>query len=135
MKLPNEGAKTEFSRIRRLRRVGLLFRRHFVEANSSVVVGDGERFVVGSKIDVEAGGSLFETHYVKGDFFVRRPEPKEAARVTKRHPEPDRQISERRFPPYLKRVLKRLGLKGRLHTFRRSFIRFAAYEGVSERVL
>jgi site-specific recombinase XerD len=46
-----------------------------------------------------------------------------------------RQISERRLLQYLKRVLKRLGLRGHLHTFRHSFISFAAFEGVSERVL
>ena len=57
------------------------------------------------------------------------------ARVTSRHPERDRQISERRLLQYLKRLLKRLGLRGHLHTFRHSFISFAAYEGVSERVL
>jgi integrase len=57
------------------------------------------------------------------------------ARVTSRHPTAGRQISERRLLQYLKRLLKRLGLKGHLHTFRHSFISFAAYEGVSERVL
>lgn len=57
------------------------------------------------------------------------------ARVTARNPTPGRQISERRLLQYLKRVLKRLGLRGHLHTFRHSFISFAAYEGISERVL
>jgi len=57
------------------------------------------------------------------------------ARVTPRHPQPGRQISARRLLQYLKRILKRLGLPGHLHTFRHSFISFAAYEGVSERVL
>jgi integrase len=57
------------------------------------------------------------------------------ARVTPRNPLPGRQISERRLLQYLKRVLKRLGLKGHLHTFRHAFISFAAYEGISERVL
>ncbi len=57
------------------------------------------------------------------------------ARVTARHPQPDRQISERRLLDYLKRVLKRLGLVGHLHTFRHSFISFAACEGIPERVL
>lgn len=57
------------------------------------------------------------------------------ARVTTRHPESGRQISERRLLQYLKRALKPLGLTGHLHTFRHSFISFAAYEGVSERVL
>jgi site-specific recombinase XerD len=57
------------------------------------------------------------------------------ARPTSRHPTPGRQISERRALQYLKRILKALGLRGHLHTFRHSFISFAAYEGVSERVL
>jgi site-specific recombinase XerD len=57
------------------------------------------------------------------------------ARVTRRHPDAGRQISEQRLLQYLKRVLKRLGLKGHLHTFRHSFISFAAYEGIPERVL
>jgi integrase len=57
------------------------------------------------------------------------------ARVTRQHPQQGRQMSERRLLQYLKRVLKRLGLQGHLHTFRHSFISFAAYEGVSERVL
>ena len=35
----------------------------------------------------------------------------------------------------LKRVLKRLDLRGHLHTFRHSFISFAAIRGGSERVL
>jgi len=58
-----------------------------------------------------------------------------SARVTRRNPEANRQISERRLLQYLKRVLKPLGLHGHLHTFRHSFISFAAYNGVSERVL
>ncbi len=57
------------------------------------------------------------------------------ARVTSRHPQAGRQISARRLLQYLKRDLKRLGLPGHLHTFRHSFNSFAAYEGVSERVL
>jgi integrase len=57
------------------------------------------------------------------------------ARVTQRHPIVGRQISERRQLDYLKRLLKRLGLKGHLHTFRHSFISFAANSGVAERVL
>jgi site-specific recombinase XerD len=57
------------------------------------------------------------------------------ARVTTRHPEVGRQISERRLLQYLKRVLKRLGYVGHLHTFRHSFISFAANTGVPERLL
>lgn len=58
-----------------------------------------------------------------------------AARVTRQHPQRNRQISERRLLQYLKRLLKRFGLAGHLHTFRHSFISFAAVEGVPERVL
>ena len=57
------------------------------------------------------------------------------ARVTARHPGKGRQISERRLLQYLKRLLKRLSLEGHLHTFRHSFISFAANSGVAERVL
>lgn len=57
------------------------------------------------------------------------------ARVTARHPEVGRQISERRLLQYLKRILKRLGYVGHLHTFRHSFISFAANSGIPERVL
>jgi len=45
------------------------------------------------------------------------------------------QLCERRLLKYLKQILKPLGLRGHVHTFRHSFISFAAYEGVSERVL
>jgi len=58
-----------------------------------------------------------------------------SARVSRLHPQAGRQISERRLLQYLKRILKRLGLEGHLHTFRHSFISFAACEGVPERVL
>lgn len=57
------------------------------------------------------------------------------ARVTKRHSDYGRQISERRLLQYLKRILKRLKLKGHLHTFRHSFISHAALHNVPERVL
>lgn len=57
------------------------------------------------------------------------------ARVTRHHPEPGRQLSERRLLQYLKRILKPLGLSGHLHTFRHSFISFAALKGTPERVL
>jgi integrase len=57
------------------------------------------------------------------------------ARPTSRCPTVDRQISERRLLQDLKRLLKPLGLRGHLHTFRHSFISFAAYEGIPERVL
>ena len=57
------------------------------------------------------------------------------AQCTTRQPQEGRQSSERRLLQYLKRVLKRLGLQGHLHTFRHSFISHAAIQGVSERVL
>lgn len=57
------------------------------------------------------------------------------ARVTARHPVTGRQISERRLLQYLKRILKRLGLQGHLHTFRHSFISFAACRNIPERIL
>jgi site-specific recombinase XerD len=57
-----------------------------------------------------------------------------SARKTCKHPE-QRQISERRLLQYLKRLLKKLGLKGHLHTFRHTFISHAAIQGVPERVL
>lgn len=57
------------------------------------------------------------------------------ARSVSGHLQAGRQFSERRLLEYLKRLLKRLGLKGHLHTFRHSFISFAAQHGVSERVL
>jgi integrase len=57
------------------------------------------------------------------------------ARPTRRYPTVERQISERRLLQYLKRLLKPLGLKGHLHTFRHSFVSFAAYQNIPERVL
>jgi hypothetical protein len=47
----------------------------------------------------------------------------------------DHQISERRLLEYLKRVLKRLGLKGHLHTFRHAFISHALTQGVPEAIV
>jgi len=42
--------------------------------------------------------------------------------TTKKHPEQSRQISERRTLAALKRVLVRIGIEGKLHSFRlRSF--------------
>ena len=41
---------------------------------------------------------------------------------SRKYPKGDHQISERRLLQYLKRVLKQLGLKGHIHTFRHSFI-------------
>lgn len=45
------------------------------------------------------------------------------------------QISERRLLEHLKRILKRLGLQGHLHTFRHSFISRALLAGVAEAVV
>jgi integrase len=54
------------------------------------------------------------------------------SKVSARFPRADRQISERRSLQYLKRVLKRLGLDGHLHTFRHSFISNALMSGIPE---
>ncbi len=45
---------------------------------------------------------------------------------------PARQIRQRRLLEYLKRVLKKLGLPGHLHTFRHTFISLALTRGVPE---
>lgn len=52
-----------------------------------------------------------------------------------RYPQGDHQISERRLLQYLKRILKRLGLPGHVHTFRHSFISDALTKGIPEAVL
>ncbi len=52
-----------------------------------------------------------------------------------RYPKGDHQISERRLLQYLKRILKRLGLPGHVHTFRHSFISDALTKGIPEAVL
>ena len=57
------------------------------------------------------------------------------ANASARYPEGTRQISERRLLQYLKRVLKKLGLQGHLHTFRHAFISEAIIQGVPEAVL
>lgn len=51
------------------------------------------------------------------------------------YPAGDHQISERRLLLYLKRVLKRLGLPGHLHTFRHAFISHALTSGIPEAVV
>jgi len=51
---------------------------------------------------------------------------------TAQHPQPDRQISERRALQALKRVLKPLQLEGHLHTFRHTFISQALMRNVPE---
>lgn len=52
-----------------------------------------------------------------------------------KYPKGDRQISERRLLAYLKRVLKRLGLPGHLHTFRHSFISNALVNRTPEAIV
>jgi len=54
---------------------------------------------------------------------------------TKKYPKGDHQMSERRLLEYLKRVLKRLGLRGHLHTFRHSFISNALTNGIPEAIV
>lgn len=46
-------------------------------------------------------------------------------------PRPQRQIRQRRILQYLKRVLKKLGLKGHVHTFRHTFVSLALTRGVA----
>lgn len=53
----------------------------------------------------------------------------------KRYPSKDRQISERRALSALKRVLKKLGLPGKLHTFRHTYISQALTRNVPEAVV
>ena len=57
------------------------------------------------------------------------------AGVTSQHPERDRQVSERRLLQYLKRLLKRIRLRGHLQTLRHSFVSYAVYQDTSGRVL
>jgi integrase len=57
------------------------------------------------------------------------------ARPSQRYPGGDHQISERRLLQYLKRVLKRLNLRGHLHTFRHAFISNAITKGTPEAVV
>lgn len=54
---------------------------------------------------------------------------------SRQYPSGGRQISERRLLEYLKRLLRRLGLKGKDHTFRHSFISNALTQGIPEAVV
>jgi integrase len=54
---------------------------------------------------------------------------------SKRYPSIDRQISERRALSALKRVLSKLSLPGKLHTFRHTYISQALTRGVPEAVV
>jgi integrase len=51
------------------------------------------------------------------------------------HPQPGRQWTERRLLAALKRVLKAVGLPGKLHTFRHTFISHALLNGVPAAVV
>lgn len=55
------------------------------------------------------------------------------AKPTARYPEANRQISERTLLAYLKKILKNLGLKGHLHTFKHSFVTHAVIDCGIER--
>ena len=57
------------------------------------------------------------------------------AKSTKIHPSLDRQIDERRSLTALKRVLARLGMEGKLHSFRHSFISRCLTKGIEESVV
>jgi integrase len=73
-----------------------------------------------------------------GDLLSQLPRRGEwifTAAVTTRHPKPGRMMSPRRLLKSLKRVLKRLGLPGHLHTFRHSFISAALMGGTPEAVV
>ena len=54
---------------------------------------------------------------------------------SKQYPSKDRQVSERRALSALKRVLRKLALPGKLHTFRHTYISQALTRGVPEAVV
>lgn len=54
---------------------------------------------------------------------------------TVRYPAAGRQVSDRRALAHLKTVLKKLGLRGHLHTFRHSFVSHALTSGVAESIV
>jgi integrase len=54
------------------------------------------------------------------------------AKASNKHPAGDHQVSERRLLQHLQRVLKKLGLRGKLHTFRHSFISHALTQNTAE---
>jgi integrase len=57
------------------------------------------------------------------------------ARASRPYPQGDHPISERRLLDYLKRLLKHLGLRGHLHTFRHAFISHALTQGIPEAIV
>ncbi|WP_298864403.1 site-specific integrase [uncultured Gimesia sp.] len=65
----------------------------------------------------------------------RRTEWVFTAAPSKKYPNGDNQFSERRLLEYLKRVLKPLGLKGHLHTYRHAFISHAISAGIPAEVV
>ncbi len=54
---------------------------------------------------------------------------------TRKYPVLDRQMSDRWLLSQLKKILKKLRLKGHCHTFRHSFISDALVKGVSETIV
>jgi len=71
---------------------------------------------------------LLERHRSHGRWIL-------TAMQTSAHPAPDRQIDPRRALGALKRVLHRLGLPGKLHSFRHSFISRCLTKGIEESVV
>ena len=57
------------------------------------------------------------------------------AMKTKKYPDEGRQISERRALVALKRVLIKIGIEGKLHSFRHSFISQCLTDGIEEAVV
>ena len=57
------------------------------------------------------------------------------AKATSTHPSLDRQVNPRRALIALKRILARLGLPGKLHSFRHSFISRCLMKGIEESVV
>ena len=67
-----------------IRRGGFRFRflSHLVKTDCSVVIGNGQSFVIRSEVDVEAWGTLPKLEPMKRHFFFGLPEPKEASSAT-----------------------------------------------------
>jgi integrase len=57
------------------------------------------------------------------------------APASPKYPNGDHQVSERRLLLALKGILKKLGLRGHLHTFRHAFISAALMSGIPEAVV
>jgi integrase len=54
---------------------------------------------------------------------------------SKKYPQGNKQVSDRRLLVYLKKLLSKLALKGHVHTFRHSFISHALTSGIPEAVV